>query len=63
MEDNSNCFQLSYGRKLIFSKQLEDKIVAYCIDVARMGFGFSVNKVRELAYETAIKNNIPIPEN
>lgn len=63
IEDNSNCFQLSYGRKSIFSKQLEDEIVAYCIDMARMGFGLSVNKVRELAYETAIINNLPIPQN
>lgn len=63
VDNNSTCFQLSYGRKSLFSKQLEDEIAAYCIDMARMGFGLSVNKVRELAYETAIKNNLPILEN
>lgn len=40
-----------------------DEIVAYCIDMARMGFGLSVNKLSELAYETAIMDNLPIPQN
>lgn len=31
--------------------------------MARIGFGLSVDKVRELAYETAIINNLPILEN
>ncbi|KAK3923478.1 Tigger transposable element-derived protein 1 [Frankliniella fusca] len=48
-------------RLQIFSTVLEDSIASYCIEVARMGYGLSVEMVRELAFEVAQKNNLKFP--
>lgn len=40
---------------------MEDSISDYCIQVAEMGYGLTVIKVRELAYEVATRNNLKMP--
>lgn len=37
--------------------------MAYCVRVSQMGYGLSVEKVRDLAFEVAEKNNIQVPDN
>ncbi|XP_034234265.1 uncharacterized protein LOC117641222 [Thrips palmi] len=54
--------QLKYGKRHIFSKDIEDSIVSYCLEVAQMGYGLSTDNVRELAFEVADKNKIQMPE-
>lgn len=45
----------------VFSKEEEDDIASYCVDIALSGYGLSTIKVRELAYETATINNLTVP--
>lgn len=61
VDDKCKELQLSYSKRSIFTNKMEDQIVKYCIDMAQMGFGLTVNKVREIAYETAIKNKLSVP--
>jgi len=54
---------LSHASRRIFTDDQEDNIAAYCIQVSKMGYGLTIQKVRELAWEVAQKNNINVPEN
>ena len=54
-------FKVKVGIKGIFNETQEKIIVDDCIQVCKMGYGLTVDKVRELAYEVAIANNIKFP--
>jgi len=58
-----SAFKLSHASRRIFTDDQEDNIAAYCIQVSKMGYGLTIQKVRELAWEVAQKNNINVPEN
>ena len=53
--------KLTLGAKQVFTKDIEDSIASYCVEVSRMGYGLSVDKVRELAFEVADKNEVKMP--
>ena len=54
---------MSYQSRCIFTKEIEESIVQYCMQVAQMDYGLTVHMVRELAWQVAVENNLPIPEN
>lgn len=54
-------FKRKVGSKGIFDETQEQSIVDYCIQVCKMGYGLTVDKVRELAYEVAMANNMECP--
>lgn len=56
-----SAFKVTNGHKTVFSESQEKSIVDYCIQVCKMGYGLTVEKVRELAYEVAKENNIDCP--
>ena len=63
-DDIPTCLKnLTYAHRHIFSAVLEASISSYCIEVAKMGYGLSVEMVRELAFEVAEKNNLTMPKN
>ena len=53
---------LSHNSRSTFSEEQETIIAQYCIELAQMGYGLTVEKVRELAFETADLNGLKIPE-
>ncbi|KAE8741495.1 hypothetical protein FOCC_FOCC012980 [Frankliniella occidentalis] len=55
--------QLTYNSRSVLSPEIEKSISDYCIQVAQMGYGLTVLKCRELAFEVAQKNNIQMPLN
>jgi len=57
-DPDSISFKLSYNSRNVFTLEVEKDIENYCIEIARMGYGLSVLKVRELAFEVADKNKI-----
>ncbi|KAJ8966431.1 hypothetical protein NQ314_003529 [Rhamnusium bicolor] len=52
----------NYGRNKIFTKE-QDVLVNYTLKCCEMGYGFSREQARKLAYEMAVKNDIKIPDN
>ncbi|KAJ8945485.1 hypothetical protein NQ314_009238 [Rhamnusium bicolor] len=53
----------NYGWNKIFTKEQEDILVNYILKCCEMGYGFSREQARKLAYEMAVKNDIKIPDN
>lgn len=51
----------SFAHRLVIPATLETSISSYCVEVAQMGYGLTTLKVRELAHEVAVKNNIQVP--
>ncbi|KAK3932672.1 Tigger transposable element-derived protein 6 [Frankliniella fusca] len=54
-------FKQKAGPKGIFDETQEKTIVNYCVLMCKMGYGLTVDKLRELAYEVAVANNIECP--
>ena len=51
----------SLGRKPILSRQLEDKLMQYCVIMDQSFFGLTRKDVQRMAFQLAIRNNIPHP--
>jgi trimethylamine:corrinoid methyltransferase-like protein len=58
-----NNIKLSYASRNIFTDEQEKSIADYCIQVCKMGYGLTIEKVRELAWEVSKQNKIPVPRN
>ncbi|KAJ8968130.1 hypothetical protein NQ314_002451, partial [Rhamnusium bicolor] len=53
----------NYGWNKIFTKEQEDDLVNYILKCCEMGYGFTREQARKLAYEMAVKNDIKIHDN
>ena len=49
------------GRPPILTDRIEKLLVQYCLDMDNSFYGLSVADLRRLAYQLAIKNNLPHP--
>lgn len=56
-------FQSKYTSKQVFTKVQEEELVSYVKKSAFHYFGLTYSSFRKLAYEYALKNNIPRPCN
>lgn len=54
-------FQSKYTSKQVFTKVQEEELVAYVKKSAFHHFGMTYSSFRKLAYEFALKNNLPRP--
>ncbi|KAI4468149.1 complement component-related sushi domain-containing [Holotrichia oblita] len=52
----------NYAVRLVFEPQQDALLCSYIKPCSKMGFGLDTSKVRQLAYEMAVKNNITTPE-
>lgn len=52
-----------YNSRQIFDNDQEKELVKYILTMSKMGYGLTVIECRKLAYEMAVRNQIPIPEN
>lgn len=59
--DPKEAVATTLGRNTILSKEIEDSLFQYCIDMDRRYFGLTAADVRRLAYQLAIRNGIPHP--
>ncbi|KAL6974769.1 hypothetical protein U1Q18_049990 [Sarracenia purpurea var. burkii] len=50
-------YTANHDHKKVFSIQEEEDLVQYCITIARMQYGLSKKRMRELAYKFAIAKN------
>ena len=46
----------------VFTKEIEDDLVEYLIAASKIFHGLNMKELRELAYELADSNNVPMPE-
>lgn len=49
------------GRKPVFPKELEDELQKYLVEMEAMFYGLTKRDVCSLAYQLAVRNNIPHP--
>ena len=49
--------------RLIFSRDQEEELVNYIKFCAKINHGLTLQKIRDLAYEIAVRNNIKKPAN
>nr|CAD7576313.1 unnamed protein product [Timema californicum] len=49
------------GRKPVFSKEIEDELQKYLVEMEAMFYGLTKREVCNLAYQLAVRNNIPHP--
>lgn len=54
-------YTANHDHKKVFSIQEEEDLVQYCITIARMQYGLSKKRMRELAYKFAIAKNKNVP--
>ena len=54
--------QPNYACRRVFSNDEEGTIKEYLINCSKMNYGLSRKKVRELAYEVALKNGRQVPD-
>ena len=62
-EVTSSDIKSSFATKNVFTKEMEDITVHYCMDVSLMGYGLTIEGVRSIAYEVASINNLTMPAN
>ena len=55
-------FGYSTQKKRIFSDEQEQALLDYIIEASSVYYGLTLREVRNLAYEVAVANNIPVPE-
>lgn len=55
------CVRSKFGRKPVFSAELEKSLVQYCLDMEEHYYGLTISDLRRLAYQLAIKNQVPNP--
>ena len=55
-------FGYSTQKKRIFSDEQEQALLDYIIEASSIYYGLTLREVRNLAYEVAVANNIPVPE-
>ena len=48
-------------KKRIFSDEQEQALLDYIIEASSIYYGLTLREVRNLAYEVAVANNIPVP--
>lgn len=51
----------SIGRKPVFSRELEAELVTYCKDMENHYYGLTLNDLRRMAFQLAIRNNVAHP--
>lgn len=63
-KNNPNLTQMApkYDCRKVFSTDQEIDFAKYLVTRSKMAYGVSTNKFRSLAYETAVINNMTIPE-
>ncbi|KAG5862213.1 hypothetical protein JTB14_033989 [Gonioctena quinquepunctata] len=52
---------VSIGRKSILSAELEEDLVAYCLEMDRRFYGHGFGDIKRLAYQLAIRNGLRHP--
>ncbi|XP_023312361.1 uncharacterized protein LOC111692544 [Anoplophora glabripennis] len=60
--DPNTKMEPNYAVRLIFSTEQERSLSEYIKTCSKMAFGLNTQKVRELAYEMAVRNNINMPD-
>jgi len=53
----------NYNHSKVFPSGLEEKLEEYTQDCSSLGYGLSLELCCVTAYETALENNLPIPQN
>lgn len=53
--------KLSQASRAIFTQEQEQALASYCVEMTMIGYGLPTLMVRELAFETAIRNHINMP--
>ncbi|XP_063216726.1 uncharacterized protein LOC134527734 [Bacillus rossius redtenbacheri] len=55
------CVSTKFGRKPVFSSEHENSLVEYCLDMDHHYYGLTISDLRRMAYQLAVKNNLPNP--
>lgn len=61
VEDIQELIEVPLGRKPILSKELEDELVDYCLQMESSYYGLTSRDLRRMAFQLAMRNNIPHP--
>lgn len=61
IEEIQTLLDVPLGRKPILSPQLEDELLEYCLTMERSYYGLTSNDLRRMAFQLAMRNNIPHP--
>lgn len=57
------CVKQTFGRKPTLSPALEKLLVQYCLEMEKSYYGMTLSYLPRMAYELAIRNNLPHPFN
>lgn len=60
-QDVKKAASTTLGRKPVFSKQLEQELVSYLVEMEALFFGLTIKYVCIMAYQLAARNNIAHP--
>ena len=50
------------SQKKVFTNQMETDLAEHCIEMVQRYHGLTIDKVKQVAYEFATRNNIAVPE-
>lgn len=53
--------KLQIGRKPVLTAEMEEDLVQHCLDMDKRYYGLGIADIRRLAYQLAIRNNLPHP--
>lgn len=60
-QDVKKAASTTIGRKPVFSKQLEQELVSYLVEMEALFFGLTIKDLSIMAYQLAARNNIAHP--
>jgi hypothetical protein len=52
-----------YACRKIFTQEQENTLVDYILNCSKMCYGQTIKNIKQIAYEIARLNNIPVPKN
>jgi hypothetical protein len=52
-----------YVKRQIFTQEQENTLVDYILNCSKMCYGQTIKNIKQIAYEMARLNNIPVPKN
>lgn len=52
---------LQIRRKPVLTPEIEEDLVQYCLEMDKRYYGLGLTDIRRLAYQLAIRNNLPNP--